>query len=74
MEKKNEMKPLDDEMLDMVNGGRDSGSDKFDHIELMSNINTGSTPNITGGSQPNPVKGKPSIPKGTGYGRNGRNA
>ena len=60
MEKKNEMKPLDEEDLDQVNGGRSPIE-----LDLKKSSNTG--------SQPNPGKGRPSIPEGTGYGRNGRN-
>ena len=60
MEKKNEMKPLDEENLDQVNGGRSPIE-----WDLKKSSNTG--------SQPNQGRNKPSNPKGTGYGRNGRN-
>ncbi len=61
MEKKNEMKPLDEEKLDQVSGGRAPIE-----ADLQKSGNTGSRP-ILG-------KNKPSIQKWTGYGRNGRNA
>ena len=61
MENKNEMKHLDEENLDQVSGGRAPIE-----IDLTKNGNTG--------SRPKQGNNKPSIPKGTGYGRNGRNA
>ncbi len=61
MEKKNEMKPLDEEKLDQVSGGRAPIE-----ADLQKSGNTG--------CRPNQGKNKPSIPKGTGYGRNCRNA
>ena len=57
MEKKNEMKPLDEEKLDMVSGGCGPEGIGFDQ---MSDNRTRLSPNITEdeGSQLNRVKGK----------------